>query len=299
MIDLPTPAIIQPLEVGPWAHAERQMARLGLSRQVRRAIEKELRRIVGAKPSILRPTLEDLARFAGEPKLATFPFPVFSPTGAAVSGPVTYRGSATLLTGGSSQTFNVGIGTAAADRLVVALLFGLRNAGAVRTISSVPIDGTNGTIHVQTGVNDGVNQGLQLGVASRLVTSGTTIDVTVNWSGILSASAILVYTVTGLASTTPTDTASATGNEASVSTLDNNANGVIIMAAGAIDGTLGPLTLTGVSNKDGDQTIVASPSTIDMRVAGGWSAALASATNRTTSVSSSGNFEALAAVSWA
>lgn len=223
----------------------------------------------------------------------------FGGTGTpAAPNQVTYLGTQTLGTAHSTQTFAVNIGAAAADALIVACVENMRNAAAQRTISTVSFDGTNGTIHVQTGANDGFNQGIQVGVASRLVTVGGTINVIPTFSGITAASAVHVFKVTGLLSTTPTDTVSGTGNDVSTSTLDNNDNGVIIGSFSGADGTLGPLTLTGVGHTEADQSIVASPSGFDFRVAAGWSQFLAALSNRTVAVSSSANLEALAAVSW-
>lgn len=222
----------------------------------------------------------------------------FGAGGGGGGGPtVTYRGTQTLNTAHSAHTY-ADVPISDGD-FVVAVIQNLRNGAGQRTISTVSFEAVNGTIHAQAGVNDGVNQGIQVGVASRQTSGITTVDVIATFSGSLVASAISVYTVSGLVSTTPTDTATATGNEASSSTLDNSDAGIILAAFAGTDGTLGALSLTGVANKNGDQTITASPSGVDFRVAGGWSSGLSAQTDRTISVSSSANLEAFAAVSWA
>ncbi|WP_164895877.1 hypothetical protein, partial [Mesorhizobium sp. M7A.F.Ca.MR.176.00.0.0] len=80
---------------------------------------------------------------------------------AAPSGPtVTYIGTFTDNATTDPHTFTPNVGPAG-TKLVVVCPHSLRNAAGTRTIVSVSIDGTAGTLAGQNGVNDGVNEGTQ------------------------------------------------------------------------------------------------------------------------------------------
>ena len=77
MIDLgppplifPTPVIIQTVDGGLWGSLDRELTRLGLRREIRRAVLTELRRVVGSQEA--RPALADLSCWTGV-KLAMLP----------------------------------------------------------------------------------------------------------------------------------------------------------------------------------------------------------------------------------
>ncbi|RUU92814.1 hypothetical protein EOB59_05500 [Mesorhizobium sp. M7A.F.Ca.MR.176.00.0.0] len=216
------------------------------------------------------------------------------------AGPVTYQGTNSFGGTHTGNTYtNAPIGPASATRLVVAVVQCRRAANSARTITGVTIGGNSAPILVQTNVVDGVSSGITVGIAALVVPSGTTATVVATFSGAGSQSAVSVYTIDGLASTTATDTASATGNNASSSTLDVNANGVVIAGFAGAGGTLGDMTLVGVTENDDRDVFDAAGTLTHARFAAGSIANLASETNRTISVSSSANIEALAVASWA
>ncbi|TIL94670.1 MAG: hypothetical protein E5Y73_11220 [Mesorhizobium sp.] len=218
--------------------------------------------------------------------------------GGAPSGPtVVYQGTNAVGDAGGTHTYtNAPIGTAAADRLVIVAIAARRNAAGVRTVTGVTIGGNAATINVQTNVT-GVSSGITVAIASLVVAAGTDATVVVTYSAGLSQSFISVYTVTGLNSTTATNSASATGNEAASSTLDITGPGIVVASFAGADGTLGDMTMVGV-NEDYDQTSPASGTATFMRGGAGSVSGLSTQTNRTISVSSTANIEALAATSW-
>ncbi|RVC45109.1 hypothetical protein EN781_11270 [Mesorhizobium sp. M4A.F.Ca.ET.090.04.2.1] len=217
---------------------------------------------------------------------------------APPSGPVvTHRGTFTTAGSVNSITQNdVSIGVAAAGRLVVVTGHIVRAAAAQRTFSAVTFNGSGGTIHGQTGINDGVNEGVQVGIMSGVVATGTTVDIVVTWSSLLPAGLINVYSITGLASATPTETLTTTGNDPSVTTLDVSASGVIIGAFGGVEPSTGAFTLSGVTADD--DRLHGSGGT-NMRAAAGHASGLSATSAYTVGCSSSAGFEALVASSWA
>ncbi len=74
-----------------------------------------------------------------------------------------------------------------------------------------------------------------------------------NWSGGVVANEIYVWTITGQGTNTPGDTKSWKTGDSAVTINVANA-GCVFMMAGACDGTLGAMTLTG-ANIDDDQTL--------------------------------------------
>jgi hypothetical protein len=95
-----------------------------------------------------------------------------------------------------------------------------------RTISTVSIGGTNGTIHYQGDTSGFSNAG----VASRVVSSGNN-NVTVTWSGGVTSCAVFVWLITGYNSATPTDgeaTSSGTAGTSLTATFDIPASGTAV-----------------------------------------------------------------------
>ncbi|RUW26945.1 hypothetical protein [Mesorhizobium sp. M4B.F.Ca.ET.013.02.1.1] len=172
-----------------------------------------------------------------------FPFPVFSPTvPAGIVGPiVTFRGVFN-----SGDTVN--IGAAAADRVVIAACAAVRGASTPRTLSSLLFDGAAGTTPTTTGVGAG-SSSVTVGLASKLITSGTSFVPTANYSGGVVSSKVGVWTITGQLSNTPGDTKSwKTGDAAQTINVANA--GCVFMVAAGTDGTLGAFSLTGVNVDD-------------------------------------------------
>lgn len=220
--------------------------------------------------------------------------------GGGPTGPVvTHRGTFTTSGSVNSITQNgVDIGAAETGRLVVVTGHIVRAAAAQRTFTGATFNGSGGAgaIIDQIGINDGVNEGVQVGLMSGVVSTGTTVDIVVSWSGLLPAGLINVYTITGLASSTPVDTVKATGNDPSDSTLAASDLSVVIGAFGGVEPSTGAFTLSGVTADDDRQH---GSGGTNMRAAAGH-ASVASATSAyTVGCSSSAGFEALVASSWA
>lgn len=219
MIDLPTPIIIRPVEGGLWGNAELQMERLGLPRAVRRAVLAEFRRVVGSKPAIVKATLDDLAKYAGEPALGTFPFPMFSPVSSAAPG-MTYSFEGYTLDNSNLTTYtftNKNVGAAGTGRLI-ALAIQTRNT-AINTARSVTSATCNG---------NAMTAGPTIGASSSpgyatiawyyiVEASGTTATFVVTFNNGTQNCAIATYRLFPVSST-PVDTATATGTPSATMT---------------------------------------------------------------------------------
>lgn len=125
-------------------------------------------------------------------------------------------------------TFNaVSIGAAAQDRVVVVVVHA-NNETTSRSISGVNIAGSAATIHVQSSV--AINTCV-VGIASRVVTSGTSATVEVTMSGGVDDIAIEVYVLRNVTSTGPYSTDQQTAQDPAYqldATVDTPANGVVI-----------------------------------------------------------------------
>lgn len=120
-------------------------------------------------------------------------------------------------------TFDVGTGN---PEVIVAT--GARDT-TPRTLSSISIGGTNGTIHLD---NTGSTGNMQ-GIASRLIAGGGSPNVTVNWSAAPNRCACYVYALRKHQSATPNDTDSYIGPGGETSqqvTVDIRSGGVAIFA---------------------------------------------------------------------
>lgn len=154
----------------------------------------------------------------------------------------TYIGTTVDATNVTNYTFtSAAIGTASADRYVLIGVAGRGSLGSARTISSATIGGNTATLQANSSFGD-----LYVGWIGLTVTTGTTATVVVNFSGAMNNAIIHVYTITGLASTTPTDTAFASGVDPTTSTIDSLADGIIFAHAG-VDGSTSGTTWTGIS----------------------------------------------------
>ena len=177
------------------------------------------------------------------PALLTNSQSFYAPT---VSPPPTVK---TYITGASSSGYttsytfsSTSIGTASSDRLVVVVVEG-RQAVVDRTVSSVTIGGVSATIVSATNVS-GRYPGC---IAYLTVTSGTTADIVVTFSGSTgSGCAIQVYTLTSLSSTTPVDSdqSGTVASPASV-TLTTSSQGALIAGVGGNGGATGSISWTG------------------------------------------------------
>lgn len=147
------------------------------------------------------------------------------------TSPVVFEYTDTDQTDSDSSTYSFGsraIGTETADRLVIVGVFA--TAGGLRTLSSISIGGTNGNVHALSGTNNVV-----IAVASRLVASGTTTNVTVTFSNNMQRCGIAVATLKRYDSATPIDTYALTedgGDLTYDSSLDVQKDGVAFYVAG-------------------------------------------------------------------
>lgn len=134
----------------------------------------------------------------------------------------------------AEYTFSsVPFGAAVSDRLLIVAIAG-NTSGSIATLLSVTIGGVSATIHAQDN-NQGNTRNGHAAVASALVTAGTSGDVVITWdtAGAMLDTEYALYRVTGLASTTPTDTATDTGAAPSLS-IDRANLGFIVAAASAV-----------------------------------------------------------------
>lgn len=220
---------------------------------------------------------------------------------AAPSGPVKtligrFNGN---VTGGGTdpQTEVVNVG-AAGNKIVVVCAHSVRAAAGQRTVSSVSIDGANGTLPAapgQIGINDGANEGTQTGIAYREISTGGNITIIVDWSGLHSCSIIEVYTMTGYVSNVHDDVRSASGNDPSLSNLNVAANGCVFAAGSGVEPSTGAFTMSGVTlDVEGQST----GSSAFMRTCSGSLTGIAATSSFAVGVSSTAGFECVEAISF-
>lgn len=212
------------------------------------------------------------------------------------AGPtVTYITTSVDFTTPDPHTFTANVGSAG-NKLVVVCPHGLRAAGASpRTILTANIDGTNGTIAGQIGVNDGVNEGVQTGICYREISTGGTITIVIDYSASHVCSAVDVYTITGYTSNTHVDVKTASGDNPSVTTLTVSDAGCVVASAGGVEPSTGAFSFTGVS-LDHDQQASGGSST--MREASGHITGTTASSVYTVQATSTAGFEGLVAVSF-
>lgn len=197
------------------------------------------------------------------------------------------------------------IGEEDANRVVAIVAMSVRSGSPPASVSSISIGGTNGTIHVSIANGDAGASGnspITGAIASRVVTSGTTADITVSLSTGGAGCYIGVYSFVPTSST-PHDTASSGvfGSDPSL-TIDVPNSGLVIAGyggGGALSGTwpFGAAVWTGLSTVDYNEAPASS--------SGWWGSAasqtgMVSATGRIISVTAPATgFESLIAASWA
>jgi hypothetical protein len=166
----------------------------------------------------------------------------------------------------NQQTYTftgIDIGAASSDRHVVVIIGGGANS---RTVSSVTVNGQPCTVVATTtfSVRDA-----GMAITDSPVTSGTTATIVVTWSGSNNRCHIGTYAVTGLQSTTPTDTGidSGTGTPSNRSTtLDISAGGIGIGLFVNSSGSAGSTTWGGLTEDfdlAGDGTICFSGASLE------------------------------------
>lgn len=151
------------------------------------------------------PVLLNPFRFIGPPPVASY-----IGTAQSTTDLTTYTLAATA------------IGTAAADRFVVV---GIGGEGSAIQVSGVTIAGNAAALLVRSDAGTAV-----AALYGLIVAAGTTADIEVTFSGASQRCLVGVWTITGLQSTTPVDTAQVTddsGNPMSVN-VDIAEDGVVI-----------------------------------------------------------------------
>lgn len=167
---------------------------------------------------------------------------------------VTYIGSATATLSGSTYTASsASIGTAASDRLVVAVMEIINNNNT--TAASGAIGGSAASVAVSYGTASGGCCDTTLGMIYLLVTSGTTANIafTMSGSGGAASASIDIYNVNSWVSSTPYSTLATGGtssNTTTSGTLDTPGNGAIIAGAGYF--TSGTFTWSLATTEDRD-----------------------------------------------
>jgi hypothetical protein len=220
---LSKPAIIRPSE--PWErrlHAELAAKRIPIGTAL--AITAEVKRLQDGAGLVRPHALADISKWS---KFNVAMLPGLAPWVSSVAAPVlTYIGSAS--SSGNNTTYNFGNFTAPTAGLMIVAAVG--DSGSSRTVSSISIGGSNGTLHV--------NPSLETcpGIASRVVSAGVQ-SVSATFSGGVSRAACFVWLLTGYSSATPTATASGGSNSSATSatvTLSSIlARGVAIYVAAA------------------------------------------------------------------
>lgn len=149
----------------------------------------------------------------------------FMANAAAPDATITFTDESVSAANASSYNFTtqaLGSGTTA-DHIIVAVV-GLDNASF--SLSSVTVDGQAATI--VTGANSAlVTNHVLAAIAIAPATANATGTINVTFNNALGRAAIGVYRVTGLLSTTPTDTGSDTGSAPS-DTLNISAGGIAV-----------------------------------------------------------------------
>lgn len=166
----------------------------------------------------------------------------------------------TYITTGSSSadqtTYNaIASCSAATDGLMIVGVAG--TASASRTVSSLSIGGTNGTIHVNPSGDAGPSA-----IVSRAVTAGAQ-SINVTFSGGVSRAAVSCWLLTGYASATPDDTDGQNVNDANTShsaTLDLAANGIAVFVAVRNNSTAGGSSWSSATERS-DVEIESNPTT--------------------------------------
>lgn len=146
---------------------------------------------------------------------------------AASVAAATFAGSSAVTATGSPQTISSApIGTAAATRYVVVAV-GVLPSTIAPSVSAITVAGQSCSLITSSAAQGG---GLYLFITDAPVTSGTTASVVVTYGGNTNRIFVATWAVTGLNSTTATDTDTSTTNGASV-TSSITAGGVCIAAA--------------------------------------------------------------------
>lgn len=154
------------------------------------------------------------------------------PGGGVDPATITFIGSNSSTANSTSYTFSAqGIGTAAADRLVIVGVVG--NSGSAHSISGVTIGGVSANLVIQQAAAGNT----ALGLYALLVTSGTTADIVVTFDTTSGLCGIGVWNANKLLSTTATDSDRAVGTDPVNAQINVSAGGVALACSAARNGT--------------------------------------------------------------
>lgn len=159
---------------------------------------------------------------------------------------VTYQSSTSTTAGSSSYTFSgQSIGSAAQDRLVVAIITAQKSdSTAIPTLNSCTIGGSSATVHATGGESESAGgNSTSWGVASLLMSTGTTSDVVFNLAATATAAMCSVFTVTGYVSALPT-IYTANNADPLLFAIGNFPSGAALGACVFLNGTAGATTVT-------------------------------------------------------
>jgi hypothetical protein len=189
----------------------------------------------------------------------------------------------------SSSTYtynNISIGAASSNRVVV--VFVVASDASSRSVSSISIGGTAATLGTNTQIT-----GLFLaGMGYRVVSSGTTANVVITFSGSVRDVGVFVYSLYDLKSEIPLDTDNSPSSSGASKTLTmtTEADGIVIGSAIA-GATVTSYTWTAPLIADSTLTNIS-------RIRGSASAISSGASTNVTVTPNSSNFMTLIAATW-
>lgn len=198
------------------------------------------------KPAIVRaydlkglPSWAEMQRREKAVKEATFPFPIFAPSGKPI---VSYQTAAASTSALTTYSFtSLALGTAAPHRRIVVAVSGITTPSGAFSIVSATIGGVSATT-VATRLSALDRLGVALIIAD--VPTGATGDVNVTFNTGMARAQVAVWAVYGLASATALAT---TGSAASPASLNINVAANNILIAAAITNASSTCTWTGVT----------------------------------------------------
>jgi hypothetical protein len=163
--------------------------------------------------------------------------------GGAAALTLTFINNATDVT--DQTTYNFGNFTAASGGLMIVVFVAQGNQS--RTVSSVSIGGTNGTIH-----NSNASLNRKYAIASRVVSSGANnVSVTLSGNnGTTPKAAVGVWLLTGYSSATPVATGADThGTGSSINTISLNTSAGGVAVFGSFNGNNEAITWSSATER--------------------------------------------------
>jgi len=190
-------------------------------------------------PAIIRPAREPII------PASLVPLMPFRQAAAKASANLVASPASSVGVNTSYSFTSVGVGSPAGTSLVAVEIFAYSSTKGHNSLSACAIDGTNGTIHVQTFAEGAAAVDVICAIVSR-ATSNTSITIAPTFGTTMDACLIRVYRLQNLTSATPDATTSsttgtgATGTSCS-STMNILANGIALQAVQSYQPTLGSI----------------------------------------------------------